>query len=445
MIDKSAHGNAMGSMRPLANARHIAIPANGAPVTTVADASFALGGGVVTVAAGLAIETTGVGGVHEHKHAISIASRFICVIDQRRARKFPGSLDHRFELRRFLSPCAMRRLEHEDEEKFWEAWIKDETIFCFRFGKIGTTGQTRIKRHSTRAEAEADLEDNIQRKLKEGFEEKSEDAEEEEEEAAEEEEEESEDEGGEEDEAEEEDEDGGDDEEDEEEEDEDEDEEEAPKPKKKKPAVAAAPPPPPEPSKPKLPARTRAKPHAIAPEQISAAKNALEALHAGLGKRSWKVRKLARRARQSLERVAGVDPSKHGFGDAFDALMNDVTAAKKRLPLDIATRLLLELDPAVFVRTVKSWKNAAGPAKDTIGVLQTSVAAIDDADVALHVGAAFAERRLDAPSWRKRFGHVKPVLEEALKKKGSTLAKYLKSLDTGEDSVLASHVEEAAR
>jgi len=61
----------------------------------------------------------------------------------------------------------MRRLEHEDEEKFWEAWIKDDTIFCFRFGKIGTTGQTRIKRHATREEAEADLEDNIQRKLKE--------------------------------------------------------------------------------------------------------------------------------------------------------------------------------------------------------------------------------------------------------------------------------------
>lgn len=327
----------------------------------------------------------------------------------------------------------MRRLEHEDEEKFWEAWIKDDTIFCFRFGKIGTTGQTRIKRHPTREAAEADLEENIQRKLKEGFEEKSEDGEEkEEEEAAEEEEEES---------------DGDEDEEDadEEDEDEDEDEEEAPKPKKKKPAVAAAPPPPPEPSKPKLPARTRAKPNAIAPEQVSAAKNALEALHAGLGKRSWKVRKLARRARQSLERVAGVDPSKQGFGDAFDALMNDVTAPKKRLPLELATRLLLELDPAVFVRAVKQWKGAAGPAKDTIGVLQASVAAIDDADVALHVGAAFAERTLDAPSWRKRFGHVKPALEEALKKKGSTLSKYLKSLDTGEDAVLASHVEEAAR
>ncbi|HEX4516882.1 MAG TPA: hypothetical protein VH054_25215, partial [Polyangiaceae bacterium] len=201
--------------------------------------------------------------------------------------------------------------------------------------------------------------------------------------------------------------------------------------------------PPPEPSKPKLPARKSAR--AVAPEQVSAAKNAIEALHAGLGGRSWKVRKLGRRARQSLERVGGVDPSKHGFGDAFDALMNDVTAPKKRLPLEIATRLLLELDPAVFVRTVKKWKSAEGPAKETIGVLAATVTAIDDADVALHVGVAFAERRLDPSSWRKRFEHVKPALEAALKKNGSTLAKYLKSLDAHGDAVLASHVEEAAR
>src|SRR5678810_1020032 len=108
---------------------------------------------------------------------------------------------------------ALRRLEHEDEEKFWEAWIKDDAILCYRFGKIGTTGQTRIKRHATREEAEADLEYNIQRKLKEGFEEKSEDdAEEKEEDAAEEEETEEEE---------------GDEAEDEDEE--DEDEEEAPK------------------------------------------------------------------------------------------------------------------------------------------------------------------------------------------------------------------------
>ena len=328
----------------------------------------------------------------------------------------------------------MRRLEHEDEEKFWEAWIKDDNVFCYRFGKIGTQGQTRIKRHASHAEAEADLEDNVQRKLKEGFEEKSEDAAEEGEEDGEEAADEIEDEEDE-------------DEEDEDEEDEDEEDEDEDAPKKKrapaKPAAHAAPPA--EPSKPKLPTRARAKAHDIAPEQISAARNALEALRASLGKRSWKVRRLARRARQSLERVAGIDPAKHGFGDSFDALMHEVTAEKKRLPLELATGLLLELDPSVFVRTVKKWKGAPGPAAPTIEALVASVDAIHDADVALHTGAALADRALDAPSWRKRFQHVKPALEDSLKKSGSTLAKYLKSIDASDDDVLASRVEEAGR
>ena len=120
-----------------------------------------------------------------------------------------------------------------------------------------------------------------------------------------------------------------------------------------------------------------------------------------------------------------------------------VELTEPKAALEAAGAEVLIVSPEL--RTVKGWKGAAGPAKDTIGVLQASVAAIDDADVALHVGAAFAERRLDAASWRKRFAHVRPSLEEVLKKKGSTLSKYLKSLDTGEDSILASHVEEAAR
>ncbi len=322
----------------------------------------------------------------------------------------------------------MRRLENSDEEKFWEAWIKDETVFMYRFGKIGTQGQTRLKRHATKDEADADLEDNVARKLKEGFEEKSEDEEEKKEEGEEEEETEESD-------------------SDDEDSDDEEDEEEAPK-KKKAAAKHIAAVPAAAPSKPALVARTRAAPHKVAPEQISAAKNALEALHGALGKRSWKVRKLARRARQSLERVAGIDPAKHGIGDAFDALMQDVVAPKKRLPLEIATGLLLELDAAVFVRTVKQWKSAAansGGAKEAIGALAASVDAIHDADVALHVGAALAERKLDASSWRKRFHRVKPALEDALKKNGSTLAKYLKSLDASDDTLLAARIEEAAR
>ena len=50
------------------------------------------------------------------------------------ARKAIGEriVDHR------SPPMTVRRLENEDEEKFWEAWIKDDLIFCYKFGKIGS-------------------------------------------------------------------------------------------------------------------------------------------------------------------------------------------------------------------------------------------------------------------------------------------------------------------
>ncbi len=281
----------------------------------------------------------------------------------------------------------MRRLEHAGEDKFWEAWIKDDAIFCYRFGKIGTQGQTRIKRHPSRAEAETDLEENIQRKLDEGFVEKGEGGEAKPKAAP------------------------------------------APKhdaPKKEKPAAA----------------RAVAK---IPPEQISAARNAIEALQKGLGGRSWKVRRLARRARRALERIAGADPSKEGFGDELDALMGAVVANGSRLPLEVAVQLLSELDPAAFVRAVKSWKNAPAPVKEAASVLATSVEAVRDPDVALAVGAALTDRRLDAASWRKRFARVKPELEAALEKNGSTLSKFLKSLDASDDTVLLGRIEEAAK
>lgn len=49
----------------------------------------------------------------------------------------------------------MRRLENADEEKFWEAFVKDALIFCYRYGKIGSSGHLKIKKFAPRAEAEA--------------------------------------------------------------------------------------------------------------------------------------------------------------------------------------------------------------------------------------------------------------------------------------------------
>jgi predicted DNA-binding WGR domain protein len=288
-----------------------------------------------------------------------------------------------------LAPYAMRHLEHAGEDKFWEAWIKDETTLFYRFGKIGAQGQTRVKRFATRAEAEADLDENVERKRAEGFKEKGADAAEKKEEAA-----------------------------------------KAPEPKR---------------SEPRAPKVAKTVASAVKPEQATAARNAVEALQKALGGRSWKVQRLGRRARQAFERIAGADPAKVGFGDAFDALMQQVVATEKRLPLEVAVQLLCELDPAVFVRTVKQWKGAGPPAKDVVAALAASAEGIHDASVALRVGAALADRQLDAASWRKRFHHVKPELEESLKGAGTTFARWLKSLDGGDDSVLAGRLEEAAK
>jgi hypothetical protein len=109
-------------------------------------------------------------------------------------------------------------------------------------------------------------------------------------------------------------------------------------------------------------------------------------------------------------------------------------------------QLLFELDAKVFVRTVKRWKTKAGssPLKDAIGVLQTS-AELGDAELALHTAAALADRQLDARAWKKRFAKVKPFLEEALSKSGSSVGKFTKTLHAGEDKTLHAHVEEMGR
>lgn len=64
---------------------------------------------------------------------------------------------------------GIRRLEHQREEKYWEAWIKDELIFCYRYGKLGSPGHTKLKKFKTGAEAAAELEEKLKEKLREGF------------------------------------------------------------------------------------------------------------------------------------------------------------------------------------------------------------------------------------------------------------------------------------
>jgi predicted DNA-binding WGR domain protein len=372
---------------------------------------------------------------------------------------------------------GVRRLENEDEEKFWEAWIKDDLIFCYRYGKLGSNGHTKLKKFKTRAEAEAELEQKLQEKLDEGFAEPgAEEAEEEDDEAAEEEaadaEEEAEAEegaGGEEegdaDDEEDEDEDEEEDEEedeagdgegdgDEEDEDEDEDEEDdeerprrgsrggAARPPRREPKP---PPPPPPPEPPRLPARFVSAPAAPAP--IELARGALEALKKAVGGRSFLLARRGLAARRAFERLGGLDPiAVPSLAGPFSDLMSLVLAPKPRLPLHIALGLLWEVDAAAFARVVSGWraKMLSSPAEAAIGVLGATFDAVPDAEVAVHAGSLLVDRRLPPAAWARRYGKVRPFLAASLEKKGQSVGAFLRTLRPGADPVIRGRLAAAA-
>jgi predicted DNA-binding WGR domain protein len=372
----------------------------------------------------------------------------------------------------------MRRLENEDEDKFWEAWIKDDLIFCYRFGKLGSSGHTKIKKFKSRADAEAELEAKLAEKIEEGFAEiggeeaedgEAEDGEADETEAAsasdeageDDSEDEDDDASGEEEESGEDDSDGDDeddsgeeeaeadddlgeeeaeadddsaeDEDDDgaEDEDEDADEDEAPA---EEPQAAA-----PEPEQPKLPARYREREPSRA--DFENAEAALEALGKALGGRSWKLARKARLAARALERLAG--KSNPSVEAALGRVLDLVIAQKKQLPLGHALRLLAVVDAKTFVKSVKGWrtKMLKVPGAPTIGVLATLADSIDDPELALATGLALADRELSPAAWQRRFAHVRPVLLAV----EPDLAALAKKLRAETDPVLQSRVKELSR
>lgn len=367
----------------------------------------------------------------------------------------------------------MRRLENEDEDKFWEAWIKDDLIFCYRFGKLGSSGHTKIKKFKSRAEAEAELEEKLAEKIEEGFAEiggeeaESEEAEETEaaedadgeadetdaaevaDEAGEDDSEDSDsaedddtendsgdgaaeadddDEGGDEDEGAEDDsgdgEDSADDDDDDDAEDEDAEE----------PRAAA-----PEPEQPKLPARYREREPSRADFENAEAR--LEALEKALGGRSWKLARKARLAARALERLAG--KSNPSVEAALGRVLDLVIAQKRQLPLGHALRLLAVVDAKTFVKSVKAWrtKMLKVPGAPTIGVLATLADTLDDPELALATGLALADRELSPAAWQLRFASVKPVLLAV----EPDLAALAKKLRAETDPVLQGRVKELSR
>ena len=438
----------------------------------------------------------------------------------------------------------MRRLENADEDKFWEAWIKNDTILVYRYGKIGSSGHTKLKKYKTLAEAEAGLEEMLQAKLAEGFEEagaeggedeeseeaapkkapakkaaasddedeesededESEDEESEDEDESEDEEESDDEESEDEEESDDEDEDKSDDEDEEEsedeesededksddedeeesddedeeesddedeeesddeesedeeesddedeeesddedeeesdDEDEDEDEEEE-RPRRGAAKKAAAPPPPPppppEPPKPKFPPRTLVKSPKKA--EVTKARDGLEALRKGLGKRSWQVAGLVRKARRGLGPIAGYDPADEPtFAASFDGVMAAVFAPKARLPLEDAMALIAELAPEALGRAVGTWKGKKGVAAPTVAALAAVDKSVEDGELKLYVARLVSNRRMSRPAFRTLWARIAPLLAEAKSK----VADQLQKVDADADPILRDRIADAA-
>jgi hypothetical protein len=190
------------------------------------------------------------------------------------------------------------------------------------------------------------------------------------------------------------------------------------------------------------------KPRTPTPEAIDAAAKALDALRAAVGGRSGKVARLARGARHALERLGGADVAKYeAVSSALDAVTALVIAPKKRLPLEDALTVLWVVDAATYARTVTHWraKMLDSPASAAIGILSATFETIPDPEVAVHVAAALANRRLPADAFRRWFGRLRPFLTEALAKQAGGLDAFRAALKAGSDAVLQQRVAEVSR
>lgn len=279
----------------------------------------------------------------------------------------------------------MRRFEFVEgsSSKFWEPELQGNT-FIVTFGRIGTAGQRKEKAFPDEAAARKEYEKKVAEKVREGYREVTAGAAD----------------------------------------------------------ASAAPPPPPVPEKAPLPRRVpRATP---TPEAVKAAADALAALRARLGWRSWEVTSRARRARRALRALGGVDPAAHPeLAGVFSALMERVVAPRKegRLPLRHALSLLGAVDVAAFIRATEVWRRAAQPIPGAT-VLSQQAGTLGEPELALRLGMLLAERPglTGAPSedaWAKHWAALRPHVESHLTSAGGSLAAWVKGVDASGDAHVA--------
>jgi predicted DNA-binding WGR domain protein len=270
----------------------------------------------------------------------------------------------------------MRRFEHQADAKFWEAWIKDEVAFCYRFGKLGSAGHTKLKKFATRDQAEAELRERVEEKLAEGFLETA----------------------------------------------------AAPPPlasasassgegRKLAPEAARGRASPQETGlapRLALPARkpARARDPVPSAERVH---RALADVAATAKARSWKRARSVRRARRALERFTPKNMARHPELDS--ALLEALTSGT--LSRAQALSLLWELDGSSFARALTRWKDSGAP----LGVegWQHMAERLADAELTLRLARVELLRdRVPVAVWNRELAALLPHVEQALARAGSS-------------------------
>lgn len=194
------------------------------------------------------------------------------------------------------------------------------------------------------------------------------------------------------------------------------------------------------------PMAPRWKPGQVTAEGATAAASALRRLEATLGgKRSWKAKLEARRARRALERLGGVDPAQHGeLGAAVEGLLARTGRGKGKLSLLRALDLLWSLDVGVYERHLAAWKAAEKPSKEVQFLVKLGEQ-FPDPELSFRLGCLLLDRpgrgiSGNEADWSRIWREVAPHLQAKLTQEGSTLRKFLQTIDTAGDPPLAARV-----
>ncbi|AKT40400.1 WGR domain-containing protein [Chondromyces crocatus] len=184
------------------------------------------------------------------------------------------------------------------------------------------------------------------------------------------------------------------------------------------------------------------------PERIQAAIESLNGLAAARGRRSWALNRRLQHARRALERIAGVVPSAHpALERALDGVLERVIAprAGDRVPLVGALQLLLQVDASAFAKVMDGlWKlpPPGHPTAPALKLASEQLGALNDPELSLRIIALLLSRpAAPATGWSLRWRKISPHLEAYLARSGSSLKKYLGSIDPSGDPHLTGRIE----